>query len=364
VVKRTHIVVAVVAAVLIGSLVYSVIYFNNMSNGKNTLTILCADSLLYPLTKVESAFESSYPNVNVELEGHGSIQVIRQVLPPVDMDADVLMVADYSLIPIMMYNATMPGTNESYADYYVRFASDSIVLAYTNQSKYAEEINSTNWYSILMRPDVKFGFPNPEIDSLGYRALMTIQLAETYYGNNTIFTKLVTDNFDPPIDSVPTGSNYTIIVPDVQVPNGDNLVLRDSGVLLIPLLQAGSIDYSFLYLSNAEQYGLRYIELPDEINLGSQQYEGNYERVSIMFEEQRFATVNIDRTGEPIYFGLTIPANAPHPELAAEFVEFVLGQEGNKVFQSSWQPVFEPAFTDNLTAVPSVLRPLLTTDPG
>jgi molybdate/tungstate transport system substrate-binding protein len=362
-VKRTHIIVAVVAAVLIGSLVYSVIYFD-MSNGKNTLTILCADSLLYPLTKAESAFESSYPNVNVELDGHGSIQVIRQVLPPVDMEADVLMVADYSLIPIMMYNATMPGTNESYADFYVRFASDSIVLAYTNQSKYAGEINSTNWYSILMRPDVKFGFPNPMIDSLGYRALVTIQLAETYYGNNTIFTKLVTDNFDPPIDSIPTGSNYTIIVPDVQVPNGDNIVLRDSSVLLIPLLQAGSIDYCFLYQSNAEQYGLRCIELPDDINLGSQQYEGNYERVSVMFEEQRFATVNLDRTGEPIYFGLTIPANAPHPELAAEFVKFVLGQEGNKVFQSCWQPVFEPAFTDNLTAVPSVLRPLLTTDLG
>lgn len=361
--RRTNIAVALVAAILIGSLVYSVVYFN-MSNGKNTLTILCADSLLYPLTKVESAFESSYPNVNVVLEGHGSIQVIRQVLPPISMEADVLMVADYSLIPIMMYNATIPGTNESYADYYVRFASDSIVLAYTNQSKYADEINSTNWYSILMRPDVKFGFPNPEIDSLGYRALMTIQLAETYYGDNTIFTKLITDNFDPPIDSVPSGSNYTIYVPDVQTPSGDNVVLRDSGVLLVPLLQTGSIDYSFLYLSNAEQYGLRYIELPDEVNLGSQQYEGNYERVSVIFEEQRFATVNMDRTGEPIYFGLTIPANAPHPELAAEFVKFILGQQGNKVFQSCWQPVFEPAFTDNLKAVPSVLQPLLTTDTG
>jgi len=362
-VKRNHIVVAVVAAVLIGSLVYSIVYFN-MANSKNTLTILCADSLLYPLTKVESAL-SSYPNVNVELDGHGSIQVIRQVLPPVNMEADVLMVADYSLIPIMMYNATMPGTNESYADYYVRFASDSMVLAYTNQSKYADEINSTNWYSILMRPDVKFGLANPEIDSLGYRALITIQLAETYYGNYTIFTNLITDNFDPPIDSLQTaGSNYTIYVPDVQVPSGDNLVLRDSSVLLIPLLQAGSIDYSFLYQSNAEQYGLRYIELPDEINLGSQQCEGNYEQVSVMFEEQRFATVNLDRTGEPIYFGLTIPANAPHPELAAEFVKFILGQEGNKVFQSCWQPVFEPAYTDNLTAVPSILRPLLTTDPS
>jgi molybdate/tungstate transport system substrate-binding protein len=360
--KRTQIVVALVAAVLIGSLVYSVVYFN-MSNGKNTLTILCADSLLYPLTKVQNAFESSYPSVNVELDGHGSIQVIRQLLPPVDMDADVLMVADYALIPMMMYNVTMPGTNESYADYYIRFASDSIVLAYTNQSKYADEINSTNWYSILMRPDVKFGLANPEIDSLGYRALMTIQLAQMYYGNNTIFTNLVTDNFDPPIDCVPTGSNYTIIVPDVQVPQGNNVVLRDSGTILIPLLQTGSIDYCFLYQSNAEQYGLRYIELPDEINLGSQQYEGNYEQVSVMFEEQRFATVNMNREGEPIYFGLTIPANAPNPALAAEFVKFILGQDGEKVFQSSYQPVFEPAFTDNLTAVPSVLQPLLTTDP-
>jgi len=328
------------------------------------LAILCADSLLYPLEKVQNAFESSYPNVNVELDGHGSIQVIRQVLPPVDMDADVLMVADYSLIPMMMYNVTMPGTNESYADYYIRFASDSIVLAYTNQSKYADEINSTNWYSILMRPDVKFGLANPEIDSLGYRALMTIQLAQMYYGNDTIFTNLVTDNFDPPIDCVPTGSNYTIIVPDVQVPQGNNVVLRDSGTILIPLLQTGSIDYCFLYQSNAEQYGLRYIELPDEINLGSQQYEGNYEQVSVMFEEQRFATVNMNREGEPIYFGLTIPANAPNPALAAEFVKFILGRDGEKVFQSSYQPVFEPAFTDNLTAVPSVLRSLLTTDPS
>jgi len=362
-VKRTRVAIALLAAVLVGSLVYSVIYFN-MPNDKSTLKILCADSLLYPLEKVDSAFESSYPNVSVELEGHGSIQVIRQVLPPVDAEVDVLMVADYSLIPMMMYNTMMPGTNEGYANYYIRFASDSIVLAYTNQSKYAAEINSTNWYSILMRPDVTFGLANPEIDSLGYRALMTIQLAQAFYANNTIFKNLVTDNFDPPIDCVPTGSNYTIIVPDVQVPKGNNVVLRDSGTILIPLLQSGSIDYCFLYQSNAKQYGLPYVELPDEINLGSQQYEANYEQVSVMFEEQRFATMNMDREGEPIYFGLTIPNNAPHLELAAEFVKFILGQEGKNVFQSCWQPVFEPAFTDNLRAVPLGLQPLLTQDPS
>ena len=142
------------------------------------------------------------------------------------------------------------------------------------------------------------------------------------------------------------------------------MVLRDSGTILIPLLQSGSIDYCFLYQSNAKQYGLPYVELPDEINLGSQQYEANYEQVSVMFEEQRFATMNMDREGEPIYFGLTIPNNAPHLELAAEFVKFILGQEGKNVFQSCWQPVFEPAFTDNLRAVPLGLQPLLTQDPS
>jgi molybdate/tungstate transport system substrate-binding protein len=329
-----------------------------MPNGRVTLKVLCADSLLYPLERIQTAFEGSHPNVNIELEGHGSIQVIRRVTEQ-GAEADVLMVADYSLIPIMMYNLTVPGTNQSCADYYVRFASNSVVLAYTSQSRYSEEINSTNWYSILMKPDVKFGFPNPLIDALGYRALMTIQLAEKYYGDKAIFHELVTDNFDPPISSVPDGSNFTIFVPAVQTPKTDNVVLRASSVELIPLLQAGSIDYCFLYVSNARQYGLGYVELPDDINLGSQRYEEDYQHVSVMFEQQRFATVDMNREGETIYFGLTIPANAPNPDVAVEFVKFVLTQEGRDVFQSCWQPVFEPSFTDNLAAVPPALRSLV-----
>jgi molybdate/tungstate transport system substrate-binding protein len=356
--KRASVALLLITVMLAGSLVYSVIYFSTPS-GKVALKVLCADSLLFPLQKVESAFEGSYPNVDVELEGHGSIQVIRQVTE-LGAEADVLMVADCSLIPLMMYNTTISGTNQHYADYYVRFAGGSIVLAYTNQSKYVNEINSTNWYSILMRPDVKFGFPNPLIDALGYRALMTIQLAEIYYGNYTIFHELVTNNFNPPISSVPDGSNFTIIVPALQVPRGDNVVLRDSAVELIPLLQSGSIDYCFLYMSNARQYGLGYVDLPGEINLGSQQYEDYYQRVAVIFEQQRFATVDVNRKGETVYFGLTIPANAPHPDVAVQFLKFVLSQEGKDVFQSCWQPVFVPAFTDNLTAVPSGLRSLVT----
>lgn len=352
--KNLHIALALITVVLLGSLGYSVIYLNQPS-GRTTLKVLCADSLLYPLDKVEKVFESSHSNVDLEIEGHGSIQVIRQVTE-LRANADVLMVADYSLIPIMMYNTTVPNTNQSYADYYVRFAGNSIVLAYNNQSKYAKEINATNWYSILMKPEVSFGFPDPLIDALGYRTLMTIQLAGKYYGDNRIFHDLVTDNFDPPISSVPLDSNYDILVPDQRIPKGNKIVLRASSIELVPLLQLGSIDYCFLYLSNARQYGLSYVELPDEINLGSQQYENYYQSVAVTFVQQRFSSINMDREGETIYFGLTIPANAPHPELAVEFVKFILNGDGKNVFQSCSQPVFEPAFADNLTNVPAELQ--------
>jgi molybdate/tungstate transport system substrate-binding protein len=331
------------------------------SNAKTTLKIYCAASLLFPLDKAKEAFEKTHPNVDVEIEGHGSIQVIRQVTE-LGQTADLLMVADYSLIPLMMYNTTEPGTNQTFADWYVRFASSKIVLAYTNSSKYANEVNVTNWYSILQKPSVVFGFPNPIIDALGYRALMTMQLAQTYYDNDAIFYDLVTKNFDPPISSIPSDDNYTIFVPNVQQPKGSNIILRASSVELIPLLQSGSVDYCFLYLSNARQYGLNYVELPDEFNLGNSQFESFYERVTVTFEHQRFATVGLDRLGQTIYYGLTIPHNAPHADLATDFAKFLLNEQGRNIFESAWQSVFVPSYTDNINAVPAGLRDLVAPD--
>ena len=123
---------------------------------------------------------------------------------------------------------------------------------------------------------------------------------------------------------MPDGSNYTISVPDVQQPQGNKVTLRASEVDLIALLQTGYLDYCFLYESNAKQYGFNYIELPNQVNLGDPAYASNYQRVQIVYSHQRFATITLDRTGEPIYYGLTIPSNAPHPQLAEQFIQFLL----------------------------------------
>jgi molybdate/tungstate transport system substrate-binding protein len=355
--------VAAVALIVILALTVAFgIYYAWLSENRVTLKVLCAGSLMFPLERIEEAFEKSHPDVDVQIEDYGSIQVIRQVTE-LGKDADVLMVADYSLIPIMMYNTTIPNTNQSYATWYIRFASNSVVLAYTNQSKYANEINATNWYKILARSDVKFGFPNPFIDALGYRVLFTIQLAEIYYQNSSIFEQLITPNFDPAFGSIKVNGTYVITVPETQTPVGGKILIRASSIPLIPLLEAGSIDYCFLYLSNAKQYGFSYVELPSQINLGSPEYQQYYQQVRVEFQYQRFASIGLDREGKTIYYGLTIPQNAPHPELAAEFVEFILNGEGKTIFEDCWQPVYQPAFTDNLQIVPEKLQSLVVNEP-
>ena len=355
--RKTYVALALVAIVAVGSISAYL-----LSEGRTALTVICAESLMFPMARVAQAFEASNPNVNVQLEGMGSIQVIRQVTE-LGYEADVLMVADCSLIPTMMYNSTIPNSNQTYADWYIRFSTTSVVLAYTRHSKYANEINASNWYSILERPDVSFGLPNPIVDALGYRVLITIQLANTYYNDSNIFHDLITQNFDPAISSVANQSEYTIFVPEVQQPNSNKILLMASSTQLIPLLEAGSIDYCFLYLSNAKQYGFSYVQLPDQINLGNPQYESYYQQVQVTFAYARFASIGLDRNGDTIYFGLTVPNNAPHPTLAVKFVSYLLSGEGKQIFDSWWQPVFSPSFTDNLAALPTALRSLVTHEP-
>jgi molybdate/tungstate transport system substrate-binding protein len=353
----------VFSAFIVIILVSTIIFFEYIAvpAGKQLLKVYCAASLLFPLGKTEEAYEKLHPNVDVELEGHGSIQVIRQVTELGDK-ADLLLVADYSLIPLMMYNSSESENNQTYADWYIRFASNEIVLAYTNSSKHADEVNVTNWFSVLAEPSVIFGFPNPMIDALGYRTLMTMQLAESYYGNSLIFYDLVTRNFDPPISSVPSEDNYTIVVPEVQAPKG-NALLRASSIQLIPLLESGTIDYCFLYLSNAKQYDLRYVKFPDEFNLGSPDCEDLYKHVTVRFEHQRFESIGLNRQGETIYYGFTIPKNVVHADLTIEFAEFLLGEEGRGIFESVWHHVFVPSYTDSELAVPLSLRSLVMQEP-
>ena len=326
------------------------------------LRVLCAGSLVYPLAEVEEAFEEDYPWIDVEVEGHGSIQVIRH---PVELDdrADLLMVADYSLIPLMMYDAPLPDGSENYTDWYIRFAGNEVVLAYTGMSRYADQLTEDNWYEILAREDVKLGISNPIIDALGYRGLQLLVLAEYHYGEPGIFESVVGDWFNPAFESVEVGEKTVVFVPEEERPVGNKIAMRASSIQISPLLDSGGVDYAFLYLSNAEQYGYSYLRLPREVNMGDPTLDAFYAKAQVKFQHQRFQSIGTDRYGKTIYYGLTIPANAENPEAAALFAEYILGGEGKAIFESLSHPVFEPSLTDNIDGVPEELRQYLVEEP-
>ena len=137
--------------------------------------MLEADSLMVPFVQMQTAFEQANPDINVELQPYGSIQAIRQVTE-LGQQADIVAVADDSLIPMMMYQTKMPD-GQPYASWDIESNTNQLVLAYSSTSKYADEINSSNWYQIISRQDVTFGFTDPRIDAVGYRTLMTLGLA-------------------------------------------------------------------------------------------------------------------------------------------------------------------------------------------
>jgi molybdate/tungstate transport system substrate-binding protein len=317
---------------------------------KTPLRVIYAGSLIIPFEEMERAFEAVHPGVDVLLEGHGSIQVVRHVTD-LQEEYDVLAVADDSLIPDMMY--------PDYADWYVRFARNQVVIAYTDQSLYADEINISNWYEILGRPGVSFGFSNPMFDACGYRTLMLMQLAEGYYGNETIFEELIARLFKSPFPVLEENGTYTIVAPEVFEPQGDKLAIRGGSVQLLALLELGGIDYAFEYKSVAEQHGLRYLELPAEIDLSSEALGAEYERVTVRLGFQRFSSIGIERPGRPIWYAITVPLNAPKRDLALEFVRFVLSEEGARVLQSTQHPTITPE-ADSLELLPEELSAMVT----
>ncbi|MEA2004437.1 MAG: tungstate ABC transporter substrate-binding protein WtpA [archaeon] len=342
--KATHILVLVAIAAVIVAATYL-----PHEQKKTELKVIYAGSMIVPFAELEKEFESTHPDVDVQMEGHGSIQAVRQVTD-IHRNVDVLVVADENLIPDMMY--------PSHADWYVRFATNQMVIAYINNSGYADEINDSNWYEILARPDVTFGFSNPMLDACGYRILMVTKLAENYYDDQTIFDDLIAANIDPEFTIITDGDTAIVRVPETLDPRTEKIVIRGGSVQLLALLDFGEIDYAFLYKSVAEQHGLRYLELPAEIDLSSPEYEDDYKKVTIQLGFQRFTSVGAKRVCKPIFYGITIPKNAASPELAAEFVEFVISEEGFAVLWDMEQPTVSPV-ADNPDKMPDRLRSAL-----
>jgi molybdate/tungstate transport system substrate-binding protein len=146
--------------------------------------------------------------------------------------------------------------------------------------------------------------------------LLTWQLAEKHYHVPGLYKKLVAHC---PLQNV-----------------------RPKETDLIALLEAGQLDYVFIYKSVCEQHHMPFVTLPAQINLGSPAYADFYGQASVKISGKKPGSF-IEQRGAPMIYGITIPNNAPHREWAVKFVAFVLGPQGRAIMEKNGQQAIHPA---------------------
>ncbi|OYT61317.1 MAG: tungstate ABC transporter substrate-binding protein WtpA [Thermofilum sp. ex4484_15] len=288
------------------------------------LIVFCAGSLYVPLREVASLYSESHPGVNVIIEPSGSVEAVRKVTE-LKRRCDVLALADYRLILKYMI--------PKYASWAIAFATNRLVICYTDRSKYSRDVNSSNWFEILRREGVTYGFSNPNDDPCGYRVLTALALANFLYGRE-VLQELVVDKTNISVERR-GGKLHIYVPPDLEIKTG-KIRVRSKSVTLIALLEAGTLDYAFEYESVAIQHKLPHLELPPELNLGYPSLSRFYSKVVVHI----MAGTAQERalTGAPIVYGITVPKTAVNLAGAMDFIKFLLSDRGRDVFKRCGQP--------------------------
>lgn len=294
--------------------------FQAKKQSDNTLHIIHAGSLTYPVKMISEAFQSEYPGVKILTEAWGSKAGARRIME-IETPCDIYLSADYTVIENMLI--------PDHASWYLKFAANEMAIVYNEKSRYAKEINQENWTEILLRPDVSIARSNPDHDPCGVRTIFTAKLAEIFYQGPGLANRFLDKN-----------------------PQN----IRPKETDLIALLESNHVDYIFLYRSVAQQHNLLYLQLPPELSQSDAELEEWYSQVST---ETLGSTPGskITETGKSMVYGLTIPHKSKNKELAEQFLVFLLNSEkGMKIMKELGQPSVVPATTPYFNDLPEGLK--------
>jgi len=312
------------ACVFLGLLAGYTVMKGKSNSPDSELIIFHAGSLSVPFKQICEEFNSRFPGVKIVREAAGS-RVCARKITDLDRPCDIIASADYTVIDTLLIRGELP----EYAEWNIRFATNEMVIAFREDSRGAGEFNKDNWYEILLEKDVTFGRSDPNADPCGYRAVLALKLAEKFYSRPGLVRRMLAK---------------------------DRRYIRPKEVDLLALLETGELDYIFIYRSIAEQHKLKYVVLPDEINLKKAEFADFYRSASIRITGKKPGTF-ITKVGEPIVYGVTVPKNAPNRELAMTFLAFLLDvDKGGAILEKNGQTSVVPSPTDTFDKLPECLK--------
>lgn len=296
------------------------------------IVVFYASSLSAMLGDATEAFQKQNPAFRLRLEPSGS-QVAARKVSELGMRADIVAVADAALIPNMLI--------PSHATWSTIFATNEIVLAHKDHSKWTDQITPQSWPEILARPGVRLGRADPDTAPAGYQTLMVWQLAESsgLYG--------------------PAGAG---LAARLTAQCSQAHVTHDEAELLA-LLESRAIDYAFLFRSTAEDHHLKILALPPEINLARTDMAARYASAQVEIRMKQGQDKG-KLVGAPITYGVTIPKQATHPEAATRFLAFLLGPEGKRLLERRGFHPALPAVCNPCLGLPDGLRSVMANNPS
>jgi molybdate/tungstate transport system substrate-binding protein len=183
---------------------------------------------------------------------------------------------------------------------------------------------------------------------------MTIALSERKYGDSSIFNTLLTPYSK--ITKVTDGAKNTIDATNPS-PDGKKLIITKTGPEIIPLLNAGTVDYAFEYSSVAIQSGLPYVTLPPEIDLSDATMMARYQNAQVI---RPSGSTVVTEVGTPIIYGVTIPSNTQNAADGADFINLLLSKDGQTVLNADGQTPIVPAKASG-TSIPASIQPNVKT---
>ncbi len=267
--------------------------------------VYAAASIAQPLRVALDSF-AIRSGARYELESASSLELVRRVTA-LDGDPDVIALADPELFSRLL--------TPKVVTWHALFARNRIVIAYTPRSRGAHEISASNWWAVLERPDVQVGRSDPAVDPSGYRTLLVWQLAARHYGMPELPARMLR------------------AAPERNV--------RPREADQVALLEAGELDYVWTYESLARLMGLRFLRLPDDVDLGEPADSLLYAEASTRIPGASPGDTLLVR-GQPIVFGVSVPTDAPHGRAGRNFVAFLLSPSGRRILSGASVDALDP----------------------
>lgn len=325
---------AVMAAIVVVGIAAYAGYSHYTSGRATPLIVYSADAYVSEANYLLSAYhnESGFSVLNAK--GGGSFADAREISQGDPANAFVS-------VSKSSYSQSYLGSR--YSGWAIAFASDQLVLAYSNSTQTAlvnsivAEFGSalktnstqdyTSAYENLTSGKVKVGISNPSSDPAGLRGWISLEIAgELYAGKESLFTSRIVANGGV--------SNST------------------SAAELVTPLTTGNIQFLFIYKSVAVSDRLPYIELSNYTNFGNASMEGFYSGFS-------YSTATGPAYGSPIMLLVTsLAGNGADTAASLNFAVFVV-MHNSEMAKFGLVPI-AVSLLFNDTAVPPPISDLLS----